>query len=59
MKKKELISILTKNGFTLDKNRSNKHDFYTKGPLKTCVPRHKEVNIFLAKKILKQAQIAA
>lgn len=56
MKTRELIMILEQNGYVLQ--RANKHYFYKKGTIVTCVPRHKEVNIFLAKKILKQAQIA-
>jgi len=54
MKRIDLIKILSDNGCVLLRNGS-KHDIYH-NPIKGAtqpVPRHKEVNEFLAKKIIK------
>lgn len=53
MKTRELISQIERAGFKL--LRANKHFFYSNGINSLTIPRHKEVNLFLAIKILKQA----
>jgi predicted RNA binding protein YcfA (HicA-like mRNA interferase family) len=55
MNTRKLISILQREGFVMI--RANKHYMFNKGSVTVAVPRHKEVNIFLARKILKQAVI--
>lgn len=57
MKTKELIRLLERNGFTIV--RAQKHYVLKKGDVMVCVPRHTEVNLFLSKKIIKTANIAA
>lgn len=53
MKKRDLESKLRQLGYRF--LRSKKHDLFTNGIKIVTVPRHKEINIFLAEKILKQA----
>lgn len=55
MKTRELISILERNGFRLI--RANKHYLFNKESISVTVPRHKEIGIYFARKILKQAGI--
>lgn len=55
MKTRELQRLLEKNGFKL--LRAQKHYFYSNGSISLTVPRHKEVQLFLARKIIKQAGI--
>lgn len=55
MKTRELLSLLNRNGFQII--RANKHYLLSNGTITVCVPRHKEVNLFLSRKILKQAMI--
>lgn len=55
MKTRELISILERNGYQLI--RANKHYLFNRGSVSVTVPRHKEIGIYFAKKILKQAGI--
>lgn len=57
MKTRELMSLLNKAGFQII--RAKKHYVMSNGIITLTVPRHKDVNPFLAKKIVKQAQIAA
>lgn len=57
MKTRELMSLLQKAGFKII--RAQKHYVLSNGTETVCVPRHKETNIFLAKKIIKTANIAA
>lgn len=54
MKRSELIRAIQKKGFLLQRNGGN-HDIYTDGKKQIVVPRHKEVNELLAKKIMRQA----
>lgn len=54
MKLRELMSLLNKAGFQII--RAQKHYVLSNGNTTVTVPRHKEVNIFLARKILKQSQ---
>jgi hypothetical protein len=54
MKKRDLESMLYQMGFRLI--RSKKHDAWSNGSKTVFTPRHKVVNIFLAKKILASVQ---
>ncbi len=53
MKRRDLIKLLEKNGWTFDRNGGN-HDVYTKGNQVEYVPRHRELNENLAKSIIKK-----
>lgn len=55
MKHRDLTSILIRHGYVLA--RAIKHEVWTNGTKTLTVPRQKEINRFLAKKILKQAGI--
>jgi predicted RNA binding protein YcfA (HicA-like mRNA interferase family) len=55
MKTRELQRLLEKHGYKL--LRAQKHYFYSNGIISLTVPRHKEVQLFLARKIIKQAGI--
>lgn len=54
MKTRELLALLHQKGFILI--RAQKHYILSNGQYNVCVPRHREVNIFLAKKIIRQAE---
>lgn len=56
MKRADLINLLEDNGWYLLRNGAN-HDIYTNGTKKEPIPRHREINENLAKKILKRAGI--
>ena len=56
LKRRELINVLTKNGFELRRHGSN-HDIYRKGNKHISVPRHKEINEDTANSIIKEAGI--
>lgn len=53
MKRKDLVKKLEKGGFQLKKHGSN-HDIYVRGKEIEEVPRHKEINEYTAKAILKR-----
>ena len=53
MKKKDLINILEKNGWTLVRHGGN-HDVYSKGKETEVVPRHTEIDERLAKAIIRR-----
>ncbi len=53
MKQKDLIKLLTKNGWYLLRNGAN-HDVYTDGKAMEPIPRHREINEQLAKAIIKR-----
>ncbi len=55
MKRKNLEKELQKLGWWLDRH-GNKHDIWTDGDNEEPVPRHNEIDEYLAKKILKVAQ---
>ena len=56
MKYKELLSILTKAGFTIEHGGS--HDkIFKDGKYIDALPRHKEINDFTASRILKKLGI--
>lgn len=57
MKTKEILSILHKAGYKIV--AANKHYKLFNGINTVCVPRHKVTNKYLAKDILKSANIAA
>lgn len=58
MKVKELERMLSRNGFVLVRN--NKHSVYFNSETNTTVivPRHKEVNKFIANKIVRELKVA-
>lgn len=56
MKRSELIKLLEKNGWFLKRN-GGEHDIYSDGNKSEAIPRHREINELLAKKILKRAGI--
>lgn len=53
MKPKDLITLLERNGWKLDRHGGN-HDIYTKGTDSETIPRHKEIRENLAKAIIKR-----
>lgn len=57
MKLRELMSLLNKNGYQVI--RAQKHWVLSNGTNTVVVPRHKDVNLFLARKIIKNAGITA
>lgn len=56
MKRKDLIKLLEKNGWTFSRNGAN-HDIYIKGDQFESVPRHKEISERLAKAIIKRRDL--
>ncbi len=53
MIRKDLVKLLTQNGWTLKRNGAN-HDIFTNGTEKETIPRHAEINEQLAKAIIKR-----
>lgn len=53
MKRRDLIKLLEKNGWWLDRNGGG-HDIYTDGKTKESIPRHTEVKENLAKSIIRR-----
>lgn len=53
MKRRDLIKKLEQAGFKLSSHGGN-HDIYKRGNDEETIPRHKEINEILAKKILKK-----
>ena len=56
MKLREMERMLIQNGFVLI--RSTKHRVYSNGKTQVIVPMHKEVNKYIAKKILQELKVA-
>lgn len=56
VKRREVIKILTKNGFVLARNGSN-HDIYVRANSAEAVPRHREIDNKLFKAICKRNNI--
>ena len=56
MKRSDLIKLLEKNGWFLKRN-GGEHDIYSDGNRSEAIPRHREINELLAKKILKRVGI--
>ena len=55
MKKVDLEKQLARLGWKFPRHGGS-HDIWTNGKINESVPRHKEINEFTAKKILKTAQ---
>ncbi|GAB5411871.1 MAG: hypothetical protein ChlgKO_09850 [Chlamydiales bacterium] len=55
MKKKDLEKRLTKLGWRFLRH-GGKHDYWTNGTVHESIPRHREINEILAKKIIKTAE---
>lgn len=53
MKRKDLIKLLSNNGWKLKRNGSN-HDIFTNGAESETIPRHREIDEDLAKAIIKR-----
>lgn len=53
MKRRELIKMLEKNGWTL-KREGAEHTIYTKDGKLEIIPRHREINEKLANSIIKK-----
>lgn len=53
MKRKDLIKLLEKNGWWLQRNGAN-HDIYTNGSRSGPIPRHSEIKEQLAKSIIRR-----
>lgn len=53
MKRRDLIRLLRKNGWYLEREGAN-HDIYAKGDKLEPIPRHVEINELLAKAIIKR-----
>ena len=54
MKTRELIALLERQGFVLV--RAQKHYVFQRNGVNIIVPRHKDCNFILAKKIIKQIE---
>ena len=55
MKKKDLEKHLSKLGWRFLRH-GGKHDYWTNGEVHESIPRHKEINEMLAKKIIRTAE---
>lgn len=53
MKRKDLIEMLERNGWTF-KRSGSKHDLYEKDGVRETVPRHREIDEMLARAIIKR-----
>ena len=53
MKRKDLIKLLSDNGWQLKRNGAN-HDIFTNGKERETIPRHREIDEDLAKAIIKR-----
>ena len=56
MKRRILIKLLEKGGFTFERHGSN-HDVYVRGNEREEIPRHKEISERLAYAILKRRDL--
>ncbi len=56
MKKLDLEKRLRKLGWRFDREGGN-HEIWTNGVIKEPIPRHKEINELLAKKIIRKAEV--
>lgn len=48
-----MVKLLEKGGFRFERSGGN-HDIYTRGAEREEIPRHREINEYLAKAILKR-----
>ncbi len=55
MKKRDLEQALKEFGWYLEREGGN-HEIWTNGTIKEPVPRHREINELLAKKIIRKAK---
>lgn len=53
MKRRQLIKLLEKEGFILERHGSG-HDIYRRGNEEEVIPRHREINERLARAILRK-----
>lgn len=53
MKKKDLVRLLEKNGWWLQRHGTS-HDIYTNGQSSEPIPRHSEIKETLAKAIIRR-----
>lgn len=53
MKRRDLIKLFEKNGWKFLRD-GGRHDIYTNGEKEEPIPRHKEINEILAKKLIKK-----
>lgn len=53
MKRKDLIKLLTDNGWWMSRHGAN-HDMYTNGIRSEAIPRHSEIKEHLAKGIIRR-----
>ncbi len=53
MQRRDLIKQIEANGYRLLRNGAN-HDIYSNGERNETIPRHKEIDEMLARKILKR-----
>lgn len=53
MKRKDLIALLERNGFVLERHGGN-HDVYKCGTIRETIPRHNEIAELLARAIIKR-----
>jgi len=56
MKRKELIRLLERNGWTLKREGGN-HSVYINGNVRESIPRHREVDEDLARDIIRRRQL--
>ena len=56
MKTKDLIKLLERNGWVLQRHGAN-HDVYTNGKAFETIPRHREIKENLAKAIIKRQRL--
>lgn len=53
MKRKDLVKLLEKNGWELERHGAN-HDVYSKGAKREPIPRHREIDEMLERAIIKR-----
>lgn len=53
LKRRDLIKLLKKNGFTLKRNGAS-HDLYSNGKRTEPIPRHNEIKEYTAEAIIKK-----
>ncbi len=56
MKRKDMIKLFEKNGWTFARHGGN-HDVYMKNGMIETIPGHGEINEFLAKAIIKRHKL--
>ncbi len=53
MKRRDLVKLFEKNGWYFLRD-GGRHDIYTNGEVSEPIPRHKEINEVLAKKLIQK-----